>query len=56
MAKEIKSGEGLVEHKKAILADPRARKIVADFLKYRHREWEESLSFPRQSAKRKQTR
>ncbi len=28
------------EYKKAILADPRARKVVEDFLKYRHREWE----------------
>jgi hypothetical protein len=31
------------EYKKAILADPRARKVVEDFLKYRHREWELGL-------------
>jgi len=28
------------EHKQRILNDPRARKVVEDFLKYRHREWE----------------
>lgn len=32
------------EYKKAILADPRARKVVEDFLKYRHREWEENIA------------
>jgi len=26
------------EYKKAILADPQAREVVEDFLKYRHRE------------------
>lgn len=26
------------QYKKAVLADPRARKIIEDFLKYRHRE------------------
>lgn len=31
------------EYKKAVLADPRSRKVVEDFLKYRHREWEENL-------------
>lgn len=32
------------EYKKATLADPQARKVVEDFLKYRHREWEKNLA------------
>lgn len=42
------------EYKKSILADPKARKVIEDFLKNRHREWEENLCRkPKQSAKRK---
>jgi hypothetical protein len=45
------------EYKKAILADSQARKVVEDFLKYRHREWEENLAaMPKHSAKRKPAR
>lgn len=45
------------EYKKAILADPQARKVVEDFLKYRHREWEENLAvMPEHSAKGKPAR
>jgi hypothetical protein len=32
------------EYKRAVLADPRAREVIQDFLKYRHREWEENLA------------
>jgi hypothetical protein len=31
------------QYKQAILDDPRARKVVEDFLKYRHRESEKNL-------------